>query len=466
MALFEQDRTRQEPQDLAFIHLAIDTCPIVDNHAHPLLKNEFMGKHPLLSTASEAHGDALEDSRYSLAHIRAVNILANHLGCERSWDAVAEAIAQKRATDADAWIRVCLNGIETILLDDGLNASDEVESYSWHDSFVPSRCKRIVRIEAVAEDLIAHYCRSAKTDRRDLNLEDAIIADIRGTLERFLDDPEVVGFKSVICYRGGLDIPPSDNASEAAARDTLSTLIDNHLSGANDFIKNKRLQHPVINHYLVHLIAKLITEHPAQLKKPIQFHTGLGDNDIGIRPVLSCYIVEIHMLTYVITLIKSSPSHMQTFIREYPSVPIVILHASYPWTREAGYLAAMYKNVYADIGEVFPFLSQHGQESVIRQIFELCPWSKILWSTDGHWFPETYLVSTVQIRSVLKTVIGELVSTCQISGKQAYDLVNAILFTNSKKLYNLTSLLRETPTYEQAWQEFTANEASRRLRAE
>ena len=134
----------------------------------------------------------------------------------------------------------------------------------------------------------------------------------------------------------------------------------------------------------VHHTAVLIRESKCRHKKPIQFHTGLGDNDI--------------------TLAKASPSHLQEFIRAYPCVPIVLLHASYPFTREAGYLASVYANVYADIGEVFPFISRDGQEAVIRQILELCPWSKVLWSTDGHWFSETYLLAVMQIREVLETV--------------------------------------------------------------
>ncbi|ORY68925.1 uncharacterized protein BCR38DRAFT_424747 [Pseudomassariella vexata] len=179
----------------------------------------------------------------------------------------------------------------------------------------------------------------------------------------------------------------------------------------------QRLQNLPLNHLFVHTTANLIDTSSALHKKPIQFHTGLGDNDI--------------------TLTKSSPAHLQQFISEYPSVPVVILHASYPWSREAGYLAAMYPNVYADIGEVFPFISRDGQEGVVKQILELCPWSKILWSTDGHWFPETYILATTQIRSVLKTVLGDYVRKNQLNEEQAVQLVRGILFTNSKKLYNL-----------------------------
>lgn len=88
---------------------------------------------------------------------------------------------------------------------------------------------------------------------------------------------------------------------------------------------------------------------------------GLGDNDI--------------------TLTTSSPAHMQPIIKAFPETIFVLLHSSYPYTRDAGYLTSVYKNVYLDFGEVFPFISAEGQRTVIRQVLELAPTNKILWSS-------------------------------------------------------------------------------------
>ena len=93
----------------------------------------------------------------------------------------------------------------------------------------------------------------------------------------------------------------------------------------------------------------------------MQFHTGLGDNDI--------------------TLTLSSPAHLQPLIKAYPNTKIVLLHSGYPFTQEAGYLTAVYENVYLDFGEVFPFLSPDGQRQVVRQVLELSPTNKIMWSS-------------------------------------------------------------------------------------
>jgi predicted TIM-barrel fold metal-dependent hydrolase len=50
--------------------------------------------------------------------------------------------------------------------------------------------------------------------------------------------------------------------------------------------------------------------------------------------------------------------------------------------REAGYLTAMYKNVYLDIGEVFPVVSRCGQGALLQQVLELAPTNKIMWSSE------------------------------------------------------------------------------------
>ncbi len=98
------------------------------------------------------------------------------------------------------------------------------------------------------------------------------------------------------------------------------------------------------------------------LTPTVQFHTGLGDADI--------------------TLTRSSPALLQPLIAANPRTSFVLLHASYPYMREAGYLTAMYKNVYLDIGEVFPVVSRGGQEALIRQVLELTPTNKIMWSSE------------------------------------------------------------------------------------
>jgi hypothetical protein len=372
---------KKEGRDL-LIH-TIRSTPIIDNHAHPLLNLDDVGRYPLLSITTEAHGDAIHAARTSLSHLRGVKQLALALQCAPTWEAVVSAIEHRRLEDYDKWIEQCLFGLETVLVDDGLDSEDEVLPYSYLSRLTQSPCKRIVRIEQLAAQIIDSHCEDSISPDSDVSeAEDvfnSVVKKFDETINKAIADTEVVGFKSVICYRTGLAIPSKPDVALASL--AFASIFSSRARDPD--VGFRRLQHPGLNEFFVHRLAFLVSESEG-FKKPIQFHTGLGDNDI--------------------TLNKSSPSHLQEFIRAYPKVPIILLHASYPFTREAGYLASVYSNVYADIGEVFPFVSRDGQEKIVRQILELCPWSKILWSTDGHWFPETYYLAIIQIREVLQKV--------------------------------------------------------------
>jgi len=154
---------------------------------------------------------------------------------------------------------------------------------------------------------------------------------------------------------------------------------------AQDCVKSQsfRISNKPFCDYLVNRTLHTL-HHTTQNRKPVQFHTGSGDNDINL----------LHL----------NPAYLQPLIEEYSNVSFVLLHSAYPYTREAGYLAMAFDNVYLDVGEVFPMLSQDGQASVVRQALELVPYSKLLWSTDGHFFPESFWLANKQFREVLAQV--------------------------------------------------------------
>jgi predicted TIM-barrel fold metal-dependent hydrolase len=118
--------------------------------------------------------------------------------------------------------------------------------------------------------------------------------------------------------------------------------------------------------------------------KPIQLHTGYGDSDIS--------------------LVYSNPAYLQPLIEKFPDIDFVLLHSAYPFTREAGYLAEVFPNVYLDLSLVFPMVSRDGQESIVIESLNLAPSSKLLWSTDGHSHPESYWLATRQFREILEHV--------------------------------------------------------------
>lgn len=386
--------------------------PAIDNHAHPFLSEKHRNALAFEGLNTEASGDALTDSIYTLACYRSTAQLAKLFGLkgdDANWDGVKK---MRASLDYMQLCRMCMRptGIQCILIDDGLSGvADLAEGYRWHNRFTASPTKRIVRIEAVAEKALLELVRTYEGEVNAAIARTFLPVFITMFVESITAsarDSEVVGFKSIACYRTGLDISTSA-PKEEIEQCLLEIWKQYEAKGV------LRLAHKALNDRLVRIVLGIAGD----ARKPVQFHTGLGDNDM--------------------TLTKSSPAHMQTIIRAYPETVFVLLHSSYPYTRDAGYLTAMYKNVYLDFGEIFPILSADGQRAVIKQMLELAPTNKILWSTDGHWWPETYYLASIQSRQALYEVLADCIRRDELTDLQAATIVENMLFHNSNKVYDL-----------------------------
>ncbi|PGH12658.1 hypothetical protein AJ79_04157 [Helicocarpus griseus UAMH5409] len=411
--------------DVTALQRLIYHHPIIDNHAHNILKADSASNYadyPFESITSEAQGEALEHhAPKSLAHIRAINQLAELFGCAPEVEAIKSARDKEVKNDYDGLVRKCLEGTHMLLIDDGL-AADGVEPYSWHDTFAKAPSKRLLRIETLAVELILRLVQRVKKSQDDLlteeeqnvafsNLWTSFRYFFSTTIDEALDDPAIVGFKSVICYRTGLDIQTFSTQEVAASFVTyFRTLLKTGKS---------RIEEKAINDTLLLTVLERLSKRRDETgsSKPIQFHTGLGDSDIG--------------------LLRSNPAHLQNLIEKYSNVDFVLLHSSYPYTREAGYLASVYANAYLDIGEVFPMTSRDAQISILRQSLELVPGTKLLWSTDGHYHPETFWLANKQFRQALDALFTKYVDKGDYTPAQAMETVQNIMFSNSNRLYNL-----------------------------
>lgn len=362
----------------------IQTHPLIDNHAHNILGRESAcnyAKYPFESITSEAQGPALDNAVKTLPLLRAANQLAELYNCSTNWDDIKTARDQWVQRDYEGLIRRCLEGTHTLLLDD-LLTDDDIQPYDWHDQFTVSETKRIVRIETLASKILAAMKDSGPVLNGDATpgVYKAQFGLFHESFKKMITssvtDPNVVGYKSVICYRTGLNIaePEEDVLLESFSRTAQQT--------GNSF----RVEDKPFNDWLVLRTLDILklARTESGITKPLQLHTGLGDSDIS--------------------LILSNPAYLQPVIADYPEVEFVLLHSSYPYTREAGYLACVYPNVYLDLGEVFPMVSRDAEESIIRESFEIVPTNRLLWSTDGHFFPETYWLSNKQFRHTLETV--------------------------------------------------------------
>lgn len=300
----------------------INNHPIIDNHAHNILLSTHEQTIPFLSITSEAQGEALETSRWSLANARAGKALKRLYKCQDdSWSGI-EAARGRALAHRDYLYDECFRGTHTILMDDGLD-SDSVHHYAWHDRYCVGRTRRIVRIEAVAESileqqLIPKYKQQHTIgDLKDMKLVERYLENLGHTfhdsIRDYTKDKDVAGFKSVICYRSGLSI----NIEEHSERE-IDDLVAAFASWFRRCLRREtsKVNSKILNDWLVS-ICLFILSGSAEVGhvKPMQFHTGLGDNDLSLK--------------------LANPAHMQPLIEKFPRVPVVLLHSSYPYTREA-----------------------------------------------------------------------------------------------------------------------------------
>ena len=123
----------------------------------------------------------------------------------------------------------------------------------------------------------------------------------------------------------------------------------------------------------------------------------------------------------------------------HSSTPLVLLHASWPYCRQAAWLASLYPFVYVDIGLAIPLLSVDGMKQTISSCLELVPTTKLLYSSDAHVIPELFIISCQHIRLLLTEVLSECMLRKEINEQFALEIAINILHNNAINLYNLNA---------------------------
>jgi hypothetical protein len=379
--------TIEAVNDLPFADL-----PIVDNHAHSMLRPERVATEPLVRFFSEAH-DAVSlagHARQSLFYRSALRDLAELLGCEPSEAAVAEA---RSARPLGEYLPALLRraNVDAVLIDDGY-PRDGTLSVSEMGAQGQVVAKRILRLETLAEGLIPAHDSVA-------SLDGALIA----ALER--DASELAGLKSVVAYRTGLQV-------EQPARGALTGALDQlrrSWAGGDGGASPGRLASKPLNDHLLLLAA----EWAGARGLPVQLHTGFGDRDLDLR--------------------LANPAHLRPALEGGPlaAAKVVLLHASYPYCREAAYLAEVYPNVYVDLSAAAPLLAGPVLTRVLEELLALAPVTKLLYGSDAWGIPEWLLLAATAVRRALSE------ATTWLPVGEARWAAARILAENATELYRL-----------------------------
>ncbi len=363
--------------------------PVIDQHAHNLLNPAAASRYPYPAAFTEAHDAEMinDHARQTLCYRRSVRAIARLLACEPTEEAVLE---HRTCLGLEPLTELCCRAanLDTLLLDDGL-LPDAILPLEWHQRFVPVR--RLLRLEMLAQTLFSQ------------------VEVFKTFLERFraeLDPPppSVVAFKSIVAYRTGLEVQPvSQEMAETCFYALKQTARERPL----------RLADKPLLDFLLRQALEIAARH----RIPVQLHTGFGDRDLDLR--------------------KANPLYLRALLEEpgYQQAPLVLLHAAYPYVREAGYLASVYPQVHLDFGLAVPLLSMSGMGASVRMLLELAPTSKLMYSSDAHFIPELYYLGAKWGREILGDVLEQALKDADVTAREAEAIALAVLCENARALY-------------------------------
>ena len=337
---------------------------------------------------------------------RLMRALAGFFDCEPEEEAVLAARAERDVTElVGAMLRSA--NVEILLLDTGYPSLDT--GYPSPEEVLPlnelgelgdCRVEPMLRLETLMERLLAEH---------------DSLGEVREALAVALNDVRGRGYvalKSIVAYRTGLDIRGwTEEEAEASFREFRR--VARRVAGEG----LARLAHKPLLDTLLHAAFA----EAARQEVPVQFHVGYGDVDID--------------------LLLGNPLHLRAVLErsEYRSMPVVLLHGCYPYTREGGYLAAVYENVYLDLSYGIPFLGYSEMLSFTREALGVAPISKLLYSSDGIGVPELHWIGATDGRRVLGQVLGELVAHGELDVSEAENAAEGVLRGNAIRLYQLST---------------------------
>ena len=306
-------------------------------------------------------------------------------------------VAARNALEMTQYHRLLADNakLEAAYADDLFDFGNCIDVTAWA-TILGRPVHRLLRVETFVEQ---GYAECATLDAALERLSREVAA---------AQEHNVVGLKSIAGYRSGLAFAAPDSENRARAAAAYTQLRDAKLGGGSGRIADRDL---------VNTIVWTALEAAIPLRLPMQFHIGLGDDDI----VMS----------------KNDPTLMRALFTHEPfrELPLVLLHC-YPYHRQAGYLASIYPNVYVDLGLTIPIVGP-GAARIIAETLELTPTSQLIASTDGHMTPEFQWFGVFVWRWALARVLQGYVADNIMDEEAALSIASAVMRDNALRIHPL-----------------------------
>uniref|UniRef100_A0A5B7B468 GS catalytic domain-containing protein n=2 Tax=Davidia involucrata TaxID=16924 RepID=A0A5B7B468_DAVIN len=376
---------------------AVERVEIVDAHAHDIFLDSTLPFHQWLTGAK---GEALSHASLSLPFKRSLRDIAELYGSEISLHGIEE---YRRCSGLQSIGSKCFRAarISTMLIDEEIGF-DQKHDTEWHRSFTPV-FGRILNIECLAEKILNEEMRNGSM--WTLDTFDKIFV---GKLKSVADG--IVSLKSIAISRCGLEI--NINVTKKDAEEGLIEVLS---AGKPVRIMNKSF---------VDYIFLRSLEVAVCFDLPMQIDIGFGDKDFDLR--------------------LSNPLHLRALLedKKFSKCRIVLLHASYPFSKEALYLASSYPQVYLDFGLAISKLSVCGITSSVKELLKLAPIKKVMFSSDGYAIPETFYLGARRAREVVFSVLRDACIDGDLSIPEAIEAAKDIFSRNAIQFYKIIATVR------------------------
>jgi hypothetical protein len=227
-------------------------------------------------------------------------------------------------------------------------------------------------------------------------------AAFEGRLDEAAEDPLLVGYKSIIAYRTGLDVGAPTAAEAASAYDTWRR---------HGWVED-RGPGKTVRDYLLRATLRAARRH----ERVVHLHVGGGDPDV--------------------VLAHARPQDVFRLLHDHPDQPIVLVHGGYPWMEEAAYIASILPSVHVDLSEFLPWASL-GVDRGLETLLGVVPAGKLLYGSDEASEPEVLWVAARLARAALERVLGAAVDRDYLTVAEAERIGRGVLGANAARLHGI-----------------------------
>lgn len=381
------------------------SLPVIDHHCHPyepekatlepeFLAREFfhgMGDIPDPKALKPRHWGATDELRFHFSHTGVVNTMVQQLSrvlnCPAELEAVTHARNRIASEDFGAYARLLYEdaGIVATVLDSGLPNNDPLLD------LIPGTKLRLFQLDPPLQKLLPKADSYKK-----------LLRDFQESLERSIKEDGFVGVKTHLAERVGFGTAPvwEDEAASIFPQ-----------AKAGDEEAYKKLYTAVFTETLLQC---------QELGVPVHIHSGFTGG---------FWNGPIH---------NANPFLLAPFLRqkEFLKTKIILLHAGYPWTKQAGQLSHAFPHVWVDMSQVSPWASLRIVECY-RDVMAWAPLSKIVIGSGGHGSPEIAWLAARTAKIALTEVLGNAVRLDLMAEKHAEAAARMILHDNASRLYGL-----------------------------